>query len=121
MTDNKLLFAANLKYLRLKNQMEQLELANLLGRKSASSVSEWEKGKYTPKTEILNQIAALFKVDVGALIAHDLTQENYKFASLDCGNIQVISEQLDTPHYNALLNYAQVLLKEQEAETEENK
>ncbi|WP_326004156.1 hypothetical protein [Staphylococcus succinus] len=29
--------------------MEQIDLALQLGRKSASSINEWEKGKYTPK------------------------------------------------------------------------
>ena len=41
-------FASNLKLLRQKYKMEQIDLANRLGRKSSSSVSEWEKGKYTP-------------------------------------------------------------------------
>lgn len=41
-------FSSNLRFLREKRGMEQLELAQLLGRKSASSVSEWEKGTYTP-------------------------------------------------------------------------
>ncbi len=35
-------FKTNLKYLRNKNGIEQLELANMLGLKSASAVSEWE-------------------------------------------------------------------------------
>lgn len=33
MSAKKTFFASNLKYLRLKKNMEQLELANLLGRK----------------------------------------------------------------------------------------
>ena len=33
------MFAKNLKYLREKNHMEQLDLAKELGRKSASSIS----------------------------------------------------------------------------------
>ena len=38
------MFAKNLRYLRERNNMEQLDLAKELGRKSASSISEWEKG-----------------------------------------------------------------------------
>ncbi len=34
MSAKKTFFASNLKYLRLKKNMEQLELANLLGRKA---------------------------------------------------------------------------------------
>lgn len=36
-------FSSNLKYLREKNGMEQLDLAKRLGIKSSSSVSEWEQ------------------------------------------------------------------------------
>lgn len=43
------MFAKNLKYLREKHHMEQLDLAKELGRKSASSISEWEKGKVYSK------------------------------------------------------------------------
>lgn len=47
------MFSKNLKFLREKKNMEQLELAEMLGRKSSSSISEWEKGKYTPRTCLL--------------------------------------------------------------------
>lgn len=115
MTEKNLLFAGNLRHLRLKNHLEQLELANLLGRKSASSVSEWEKGKYIPKADILKKIAEYFKVDLESLLNHDLTIDNYQLPTDSRSDIQTISEHLDAPHYKALLNYAQHLLKEQEA------
>ncbi|MGS3647425.1 helix-turn-helix domain-containing protein [Staphylococcus aureus] len=41
--EEKIMFSQNLKYLRKKHDMEQIDLAHKLGRKSASSVSEWEK------------------------------------------------------------------------------
>ena len=56
------MFSQNLKYLREKKGMEQLDLAKALGRKSASSISEWEKGKYTPKMKTLNEISKLFNI-----------------------------------------------------------
>ena len=34
-------FSKNLRYLREKNNVEQIQLANHLGRKSGTSVSEW--------------------------------------------------------------------------------
>ena len=73
------MFAKNLKYLREKNHMEQLDLAKELGRKSASSISEWEKGKYTPKLGVLNQIAKLFKVSIDDLMEKDLSNPTEKF------------------------------------------
>jgi len=65
-------FAQNLKYLRSKYNVEQMELANYLGRKSASSISEWEKGKYTPKAGTLNKIATYFHVSLSELMEKDL-------------------------------------------------
>ncbi|RRD29213.1 XRE family transcriptional regulator, partial [Streptococcus minor] len=66
-------FASNLRYLRQKKNMEQLELAELLKRKSSSSISEWEKGKYKPKAGILSDIASIFNVTLTDLMEKDLT------------------------------------------------
>ncbi|AYC29676.1 LexA family protein [Paenisporosarcina cavernae] len=70
-------FADNLKYLRLRRGMEQIELANLLGRKSSSSVSEWEKGTYTPKSGTISDIAKIFGVTLSDLMEKDL-RVNFK-------------------------------------------
>lgn len=95
MSEKKTFFATNLKYLRLKRNMEQLELANLLGRKSSSSISEWERGKYTPKSGLLSDIAAIFNVSLTDLMEKDLTLENkgvtYQLPQRD---LVMISEQL---------------------------
>lgn len=69
------MFADNLKYLRTRYNMEQSELAERLGRKSSSSISEWEKGKYTPKLKTLNEIAKIHNSDltfVGSFFAKKL-------------------------------------------------
>ncbi|MCG1737721.1 helix-turn-helix domain-containing protein [Staphylococcus epidermidis] len=67
------MFSQNLKYLRNKHDMEQIDLAHKLGRKSASSISEWEKGKYTPKLKTLSEIASIFKVSIDDLMDEDLS------------------------------------------------
>lgn len=67
-------FSRNLKHLRLQKDIEQLELAHLLGRKSSSSVSEWEKGTYTPKSGILSDISRIFNVNLEDLMNEDLTK-----------------------------------------------
>lgn len=66
-------FAKNLRYLRTKRHMEQSELAELLGRKSTSSISEWEKGSYAPKSGTLSDIAKIFSVTLTDLMEKDLT------------------------------------------------
>lgn len=67
------MFSQNLKYLRKKHDMEQIDLAHKLGRKSASSVSEWEKGKYTPKMKTLKDISDIFNVSINDLMSKDLS------------------------------------------------
>lgn len=120
MSAKKTFFASNLKYLRLKNNMEQLELANLLGRKSSSSISEWEKGKYTPKSGLLSDIAAIFDVTLTDLMEKDLTLEGkgvtYQLPQRD---LVLISEQLSENNYNKWLNFAQDLIQQQTKEDRE--
>ncbi|MEK4723294.1 helix-turn-helix domain-containing protein [Lactococcus lactis] len=103
-------FAINLKYLRQKNNMEQLELANLLGRKSSSSVSEWEKGKYTPKAGVLNDIAKIFSIPLSKLMNENLSEQSITI--LD--KINQISSELDEPRQKIVLDTASSQLKEQE-------
>lgn len=76
------MFSKNLKYLRQKNGMEQLDLAKRLGRKSASSVSEWEKGTYTPKAGILADISKIFNVQLDSLMNDDLERASFNNENL---------------------------------------
>jgi transcriptional regulator len=73
MKEEKNYFASNLRFLRQKNGLEQIDLATRLGRKSSSSISEWEKGKYTPKAGVLNDIAKIFGVSLSKLMSTDLS------------------------------------------------
>lgn len=67
------MFSKNLKYLRDKRGMDQIDLAMMLGRKSSSSVSSWENGAYTPKIGTLAKIADIFNVDLDDLMNTDLS------------------------------------------------
>lgn len=67
------MFDKNLKYLREKHGLEQIDLAHQLGRKSASSISEWESGRYTPKIKVLSEIASIFNVDIDDMMSRDLS------------------------------------------------
>lgn len=69
-------FNNNLKYLRNKNGMEQLELALMLGLKSASAVSEWEKGIRIPSAGVLSDLANIFNVTLDNLMKVDLEKYN---------------------------------------------
>ncbi|HHT7356803.1 TPA: helix-turn-helix domain-containing protein [Streptococcus pyogenes] len=120
MSAKKTFFASNLKYLRLKKNMEQLELANLLGQKSSSSISEWEKGKYTPKSGLLSDIAAIFDVSLTALMEEDLTLESKGVSyQLPQRELEMISEQLSENNYTKWVDFAQILLEQQAKEDRE--
>lgn len=69
-------FGENLKYLREKHHVEQQELAEELGRKSGSTISDWERGKATPNTSILTYIANRFGVSLTKLMETDLKENN---------------------------------------------
>ncbi|KRK10924.1 bifunctional S24 family peptidase transcriptional regulator [Ligilactobacillus pobuzihii E100301 = KCTC 13174] len=89
--------------------MDQLTLANKLGRKSVSSVSEWEKGKYTPKVGVLADIAHIFNVSLEDLMNTDLRKEN----SQNKVDIFPIFNELTDEHKYEVYDYAQSKLDEQ--------
>lgn len=65
-------FPSNLKFLRQREGLDQVDLAKKLGRKSSASISEWEKGKYTPKASVLAEITSIFNVSLSELLMVDL-------------------------------------------------
>lgn len=73
---NKNLFGENLKFLRLKYNVEQQELAEELGRKSGSTVSDWERGKATPNAGTLSYIADKFNVSLKELMETDISNRD---------------------------------------------
>lgn len=65
-------FYKNLKYLRLKNNMRQEDLARRLG-KDYTTIGKWEKNERTPKLEEVIRIAELFDVSLHDIIIEDFT------------------------------------------------
>lgn len=87
------MFSENLKFLRERFGMEQIDLAKKLGRKSSSSISEWEKGKYTPKMATLKQIAEIFNVSIDDLMKKDLKNPTDKVIQpLPVKEIPIVSQ-----------------------------
>ncbi len=102
------MFSQNLKYLRNKHNMEQIDLAHKLGRKSASSISEWEKGKYTPKMQTLVEIASIFNVNIDDLMGEDLSSNK---ESKPKKSFETIAAHLDgdltEEEWQEILDYAE--------------
>lgn len=108
-------FSGNLKYLREKNGMEQIDLAKKLGRKSSSSISEWEQGKYSPKAGTLSDIATTFGVSLSDLMERDLSNElptnlveiqpNFVkvpiLGKIACGEPLLVAENIESYTYEA--------------------
>ena len=115
------MFSSNLKYLRKKNGMEQVELASKLGRKSGSTISEWEKGSYTPKIKVLAQIANIFHVDLDDLMNKDLTCDSVVHPTQPSLLTQITdtAAKLHEPRQKKVLTFAQDQLDEQEGRVEE--
>ena len=113
------MFSSNLKYLRKKYGMEQVELASKLGRKSGSTISEWEKGSYTPKIKVLAQIANIFHVDLDDLMNKDLTCDSVVHPTQPSLLTQITDTKLHEPRQKKVLTFAQDQLDEQEGRVEE--
>lgn len=83
------MFAKNLKYLRNKRDMTQQELGLMLN-KSESSISEWEKGKYEPRSSAISKVASIFGVSIEDLMEKDLSlKENTEIQEYDPDAIEI--------------------------------
>ena len=115
--ENKTFFSDNLKHLRTKYNMDQLELAERLGRKSSSSISEWEKGKYTPKAGVLNDISKIFNIPLSKLMNEDLSKSSSELETTELiSKISSVSSKLEEHRQEHVLNFASNQLNQQNAE-----
>lgn len=69
-------FGKNLKYLREKNGVTQQKIANLVGRKSTGSISDWESGRTTPNAGNISKIASFFNLKIDDMMEHDLQNKD---------------------------------------------
>lgn len=67
--------ASNLKYLRGKRGMTQVELAREL-EKTSAAISDYEKGKSTPPMEVAFRICNLFNITLDDFARKDLRKED---------------------------------------------
>lgn len=64
----------NLKYLREQRGIEQSQIAKLLGKKSTSAISEWEKGIRVPNVGDLHDIADYFNISLDDFVKSDISR-----------------------------------------------
>lgn len=66
----------NLKYLRKKHQIGQIELANRFNL-TIQTISGWERGINTPKVEVLCELSDMYKVSIDDLLKKDLAGASF--------------------------------------------
>ena len=71
-------FSNNIKFLRLKHDLSQEDLANKLGYKSLTTIAKWESGVAEPPIKIVKKLAEMFDVRVSDLINNNLTDIEQK-------------------------------------------
>lgn len=86
----KLIYVKNLKWLRKKHNMTQIELAEKLGI-NYSTISKWENGTHIPGSKAIAKVAKIFNVDWRMFMEVDL--ENYN------GDIAPKEEEIDYAIY----------------------
>ena len=67
-------FATNLKFLRTKKGLEQIDISDFLGLKSTTYVTNWEKGTNLARAGHLSELASFFGVSLHDLMNVDLTK-----------------------------------------------
>ncbi len=68
--------ASNIRYLRTKRGLTQMELAREL-EKTSAAVSDYEKAKSIPPLDVTYRICTFFEVKIDDLVRKDLRKEDY--------------------------------------------
>ena len=94
-------FAEIFKYLRLREDLTQKEMADRLGI-AKSTVSMYENGNREPDFELLEQIADYFNVDMNFLLGKDKDERYF----LDTKTTQIAQEIFDNEELKLLFDAA---------------
>lgn len=82
--------AQNIKYLRRKHQLTQQRLADQVAVKRAL-IGSYEEGRATPKIQVMQQLAQLFKLSLDELIGTDLEKTPSSLLPKSNGPGQILS------------------------------
>ncbi|RSJ88283.1 helix-turn-helix domain-containing protein [Streptococcus cristatus] len=100
--------------LREGRNMTQTELSEMLGMKTYTTVSKWEKNENFPKGKDLKKLAEIFDVTSDYLLG--LTDSKLKKITTQSEKTEIISiyDQLEEPRQEKVLDFAKEQLGEQE-------
>ena len=100
--------------LREGRNMTQTELSEILGMKTYTTVSKWEKNENFPKGKDLKKLAEIFNVTSDYLLGLADSKLGKITAQSEKNEIISIYEQLEEQRQEKVLNYAKEQLEEQE-------
>lgn len=101
--------------LREGRNMTQTELSEILGMKTYTTVSKWEKNENFPKGKDLKKLAEIFNVTSDYLLGLADSKLGKITAQSEKNEIISIYDQLEEQRQEKVLNYAKEQLEEQES------
>ena len=101
--------------LRESRNMTQTELSEILGMKTYTTVSKWEKNENFPKGKDLKKLAEIFNVTSDYLLGLSDTKLGKITTQNEHPEILTIYNQLEEPKQEKVLSYAKDQLEEQES------
>ena len=101
--------------LRESRDMTQTELSEILGMKTYTTVSKWEKNENFPKGKDLKKLAEIFNVTSDYLLGLSDTELGKITTQNEHPEILTIYNQLEEPKQEKVLSYAKDQLEEQES------
>ncbi|HFI0145292.1 TPA: XRE family transcriptional regulator [Streptococcus suis] len=109
--DKKIIIGQRLRELRLKHNLEQIEVAQKLGYKSDTTISKWENGKNLPTGKKLILLAQLFNTTTDEILLGETTPTTTPNSLVEQISDKVV--QLTEPNQKNVLRYSSELLDKQ--------
>ncbi|HEM6370572.1 TPA: helix-turn-helix domain-containing protein [Streptococcus suis] len=109
--DKKIIIGQRLRELRLKHNLEQIEVAQKLGYKSDTTISKWENGKNLPTGKKLILLAQLFNTTTDEILLGETTPTTSPDSLVEQISDKVV--QLTEPNQKNVLRYSSELLDKQ--------
>ncbi|HEM6393768.1 TPA: helix-turn-helix domain-containing protein [Streptococcus suis] len=114
--DKKIIIGQRLRELRLKHNLEQIEVAQKLGYKSDTTISKWENGKNLPTGKKLILLAQLFNTTTDEILLGETTPTTAPNSLVEQISDKVV--QLTEPNQKNVLRYSSELLDKQNTVTD---
>ncbi|WP_024398879.1 XRE family transcriptional regulator [Streptococcus suis] len=113
--DKKIIIGQRLRELRLKHNLEQIEVAQKLGYKSDTTISKWENGKNLPTGKKLILLAQLFNTTTDEILLGETTPTTAPNSLIEQISDKVV--RLTEPNQKNVLRYSSELLDKQNTVT----